>query len=81
MVRSTPAVAKMDGRYLFQSWVRASAGAHAAGGTPALPGIGDAGAAWMGIWRVRWLDAEAGVRRSKMRTYESEVTQESISGE
>jgi hypothetical protein len=39
-----------------------------------------AGAAWMGIWRERWFAAEAGVRRSKTRTYESEVTQEIRSG-
>lgn len=81
IVLSTPATATTDGRYLFQSWVSASDGGHAAGGAPGFPGIGEAGAAWMGIWRVRWFDAEAGVRRSYTRRYESEETQERISGE
>ena len=34
----------------------------------------------MGIWTVRWFEAEAGVRRSKTRTYESDVTHEIRSG-
>lgn len=53
IVRSTPAVATTDGRYLFQSWVKASDGGQGAGGIPGLPGIGGKGEAWIGIWRVR----------------------------
>jgi hypothetical protein len=58
-------------RYLFQSCVRASEG-----GTPteaAAPMRGFGGVC-IGILSVRWLDAEAGVLRSKIRRCESELT-------
>ena len=35
----------------------------------------------MGIEATRWLDAEEGVRRSKMRRCESEETEETMEGE
>lgn len=57
----------MEGRYLFQSWVRASEG-----GTDG---------AWTGMEAVRWFEAEGGVRRSKMRRWESEETEERMEGE
>lgn len=59
----------MVGRYLFQSWVRASEG-----------GYWWAKLGWeekcRGMVNVRWLDAEEGVRRSKRRRWESEDTAE-----
>lgn len=70
---------------MFQSCVRASAGAKApcwrwvAGKAPGV--AGPLAAAWMGILRTRWLDAEAGVRRSKSRRWESEETAERTDGE
>ena len=65
----------MVSRYLFQSWVNASEGGFAAdGGIPGLAG----GGAWMGIESVRWFDAEAGVRRSNIRSWESDDTLERI---
>lgn len=39
------------------------------------------GAAWSGMARVRWLDAEDGARRSKRRRWESEETEEKTEGE
>ncbi len=39
------------------------------------------GGVWMGRESVRWLEAEAGVRRSKMRRCESEETEERRLGE
>lgn len=38
-------------------------------------------AAWRGIVRTRWFEAEEGVRRSKMRRWESEETAERRVGE
>lgn len=70
-------------RYLFQSCVKASEGAKPGRLEPmglGWPGTG-ARAAWMGIEATRWLDAEAGVRRSKMRRWESEETEERMEGE
>lgn len=81
--RSTPAVARMVERYLFQSWVRASLG----GKGPAREvGVGVLGegccwAEWIGIVRTRWLEAELGVRRSKRRRRESEEAEERREGE
>lgn len=72
MIRSTPPVATIVSLYLFQSWVRTSAG-----GLPAArPGLtpGWAPAAWTGIVETRWYLAEEGVRRSKIRRCESEET-------
>jgi len=77
MVRSTPAVAIMVERYLFQSWVRASAG----GAAPAPPRGILPGREWRGRVRTRWFEADAGVRRSKTRRRESELTEEIIVGE
>jgi hypothetical protein len=34
----------------------------------------------MGIMETRWLDAEAGVRRSKMRRWESDDTADRMEG-
>ena len=42
---------------------------------------GVAFAAWRGIVRTRWFEAEEGVRRSKMRRWESEETAERRVGE
>jgi hypothetical protein len=39
-----------------------------------------AGAEWIATEATRWLDAEAGVRRSKMRRVESEETEERMEG-
>jgi hypothetical protein len=36
---------------------------------------------WMGIEETRWFAAEVGVRRSKMRRWESEETAERMEGE
>ena len=70
----------VSGRYLFQSCVRASEG-----GVDAMEGgwLGcwDLGGVWMGMARVRWFEAEAGVRRSKTRRCESEDTEERMEGE
>lgn len=66
MKRSTPAVAIMEERYLFQSWVRASDGGMA-GEEKGRCRDRIEGALCMGIDRVRWFEAEEGVRRSKMR--------------
>jgi hypothetical protein len=75
MIRSTPAVATMLERYLFQSCVKASDFSKA-GRLVMREDI-----SWIGIERIRWLDAEAGVRRSKTRRVESEETDEMIDGE
>jgi hypothetical protein len=74
MTRSTPPVAMTVSRYLFQSWVRTSAGAE--GGRP-VPGPGWE---WTGMVETRWYFAEEGVRRSKMRIWESEETAEMMEG-
>lgn len=80
MMVSTPAVAKTVLRYLFQSWVKASAGGifrcRGLGGPPRV-----GGGPWIGINATRWLEAEAGVRRSKIRQWESEETEERMEGE
>lgn len=55
-------------RYLFQSWVRTSAGGLPAGMGP--PGL--LGAAWTGMAATRWYLADEGVRRSNSRRWESE---------
>ena len=38
------------------------------------------GGVWMGMLSVRWFEADAGVRRSKMRRWESEPTQLMMDG-
>jgi hypothetical protein len=77
IIRSTPAVAIMVSRYLFQSCVSASeGGTPAEGATP-----GRTFGAWcMGMDWTRWLEAEAGVRRSNTRRCESEETAERMLG-
>lgn len=76
---STPATATMFDRYLFQSWVRASEGGATAARFPNLaPGL--EAEPWMGIRCMRWFEADAGVRMSKIRRCESEVTDEMILG-
>ena len=73
---STPPVATTVSLYLFQSWVRLSAGA-AAG----WPGAGPAGdGACTGMADTRWYLAEEGVRRSNMRRWESEETADMRAG-
>jgi hypothetical protein len=88
IMRSTPPVAMMLGRYLFQSWVKASEGAKP--GVGRLEPIGlemgedeepAARAEWIGMFWTRWFEAEAGVRRSKIRRWESEETEERMEGE
>jgi len=83
--RSTPAVATMVERYLFQSWVRASLGGKGPACPPSEVGFAllDEGccAEWIGIVRTRWLEAELGVRRSKRRRWESAETEERMEGE
>lgn len=77
MMVSTPAVAMMLERYLFQSCVR-----HSEGGKDCRAGKpGAGGAPWIGMRWTRWLDAEAGVRRSKIRRCESDETEERTEGE
>lgn len=78
---STPAVAMTVSRYLFQSCVSASAGGKVCRFPPTewIP-LGLFGP-WIGIRCTRWLEAEAGVRRSKTRRCESEVTEERTEGE
>lgn len=73
MIRSTPAVAITESRYLFQSCVSISLGSVEAPvrGTPGRGGVPCAGMRW-----TRWLEAEAGTRRSKIRRWESEDTEE-----
>jgi hypothetical protein len=44
-----------------------------------MPGCGDE--PWIGIRWTRWLEADAGVRRSKIRRWESELTEEMMDGE
>jgi len=83
MMRSTPAVAMRLGRYLFQSWVRASLGWKAGRLEPSAeiwPGALGRGE-WIAMLETRWLEAEVGVRRSKIRRCESEETEERIEGE
>lgn len=75
--RSTPAVARIVSRYLFQSWVRASDGAMPTEAAAPRRGLGGV---CIGILSVRWLAAEAGVLRSKMRRCESEDTLDSMLG-
>ena len=67
-------------RYLFQSCVRASDFSKA-GRLDMIGVVVREGISWIGIERIRWLDAEAGVRRSKTRRVESEETEERIDGE
>jgi len=43
------------------------------------PGIG--AEPWIGMRWTKWLDAEAEVRRSKSRRWESDVAEEMIDGE
>ena len=81
MSRSTPAVAMVLGRYLFQSCVRASEGGEAGVWIPAYLLVVSPWGVWMGMARVRWFEAEGGVRRSKMRRCESEETEERSEGE
>jgi hypothetical protein len=85
MMRSTPAVAMRLGRYLFQSWVRASLGWKAGEGRlepRAAMGPGRLGSGeWIAMLETRWLEAEVGVRRSKIRRWESEETEERTEGE
>lgn len=69
------------GRYLFQSCVRASEGGEAGVWVMVADLKGGVGGVWMGMARVRWFEAEGGVRRSKMRRCESEETEERIEGE
>jgi hypothetical protein len=77
---STPPVATTEWLYLFQSWVRTSAGpAGGAGGLEEDRGLG-VGGVWTGITVVRWYRAEDGVRRSNMRMFESEETAETRDG-
>lgn len=52
-----------------------------AGERPCFKGPAELTPPWMGICIVRWFEAELGVRRSKTRVYESELTQERTSGE
>lgn len=66
---STPPVAIVMSRYLFQSWVRSSLGAEIATGT-LICGFDIPPAATGG----------EGVRESKMRRWESEVTAETRDG-
>lgn len=92
-MRSTPAVAmRPEGAYLFQSWVRISAGwgggkGCSSGTAPGSAGAGvasrrfrGAGVWWTGMSAMRWYLAETGVRRSKMRRRESEETAERRAG-
>lgn len=81
MILSTPAVATTVSLYLFQSWVRISAGGEAAAAAAlGLGGAATAGGAWTGMAETRWYLAEEGVRRSKMRRKESEETAEMSAG-
>lgn len=70
----------MVSRYLFQSWVRASAGAKLCLCLPA-EWLDEDGPPWMGIAETRWLEADAGALRSKIRRWESEETEEITDGE
>jgi hypothetical protein len=81
IIWSTPPVAMTVSRYLFQSWVRASDGrVRLLGFVPKLaPGTG--AAPWIGINWTKWLEAEAGVRRSKMRIWLSDETDETMDAE
>jgi hypothetical protein len=81
MIESTPPVARMVSRYLFQSWVRHSDGWVGGGRFVAKVEPGTGAAPWIGINWTKWLEAEAGVLRSKMRMWLSEVTEEMIDGE
>jgi hypothetical protein len=67
-------------RYLFQSWVRDSEGGKAGRFEPIADGEGRAGAEWMEMEATRWLEALAGVRRSKTRRVESLETEERMEG-
>jgi len=81
MILSTPAVAIKLLRYLFQSCVRASEGGNPGLFEPMDEGEGrPAGAEWIDILATRWLEALAGVRRSKIRSVESLDTEERIEG-
>jgi hypothetical protein len=80
MILSTPAVAITLLRYLFQSCVRASEGGKPERFEPMAEGEGRAGEEWMEMEATRWLDALAGVRRSKTRRVESLETEERIEG-
>lgn len=64
--RSTPAVASVDERYLFQSCVSASEG-WVVVMLIEEEDDDDDDVLWMGIESVKWLDADDGVRRSKIR--------------
>lgn len=78
--RSTPAAATMGERYLFQSWVRASEGGMVCEGKGRCCDCIE-GAVCKGMEQVRWFEAEDGVRRSNIRRWESEETDERIEGE
>ena len=78
ITRSTPAAAITVSRYLFQSCVKASVGGMP--GWEGRPGR-ERGGVCKGIERVRWLAADAGVRRSNMRRRESDETEERTEGE
>lgn len=67
-------------RYLFQSCVKASDGGIFGDRLFAGPPM-TGGGPWMGIKETRWLEADAGVRRSNIRRWESEDTEEIIDGE
>lgn len=73
-ILSTPPVATTVSLYLFQSWVRISAG-----GLPGARAWFPLGA-WTGMVETRWYLAEEGVRRSNTRTWESEDTAEMRAG-
>lgn len=80
---STPAAATTFDLYLFQSCVRASLGGKGPLGVLGLKLVGFGGAvlaAWRGMVRTRWLDAEDGVRRSKRRRWESDETADRRAG-
>ena len=70
-------------RYLFQSCVSASEGGKAGRLEPIGdgPALGRIGGEWIGIEEMRWLDADEGVRRSNMRSVESEETEDIREGE
>lgn len=87
MILSTPAVAITLLRYLFQSCVRASEGGKPGrlepmgdGEARAAAAAAAAGDAWMEMLATRWLEALAGVRRSKMRRVESLETEDRMEG-
>lgn len=94
MILSTPAVAMMPEEasappaYLFQSWVKISAGCGGGRGKAcccwelldARSRLRLGGVWWTGMSATRWYLAEVGVRRSKRRRRESEETAERRAG-